>query len=124
MTEQGSQVNAARIITALNVEITLVSLALCHNCCIPAAQGLRGIGGDAGLKLYFMENRFLTPQKWKKYEKEAVKVAQDWIERAQYENEDWHYHIHLFAAKVYNRGDGLVSILQRANPTVWNDKRI
>lgn len=55
-----------------------------------------------------MENRFLTPQKWKKYEKEAVKVAQDWIERAQYENEDWHYHIHLFAAKVYNRGDGLV----------------
>jgi len=55
-----------------------------------------------------MKNNFLTPKNWKKYEKEAVGVAQDWIERAQYENEDWYYHIHLFAAKVYNRGDGLV----------------
>lgn len=51
---------------------------------------------------------FRTPQKWKRYEKEAVRVAQDWIERAQYEGDEWLYHIHLFAANVYNRGDGLV----------------
>lgn len=54
--------------------------------------------------------RAKTPQKWKKYEKEAAKVVKDWIERAQYENDDWYYHIHLFAAEVYNRGDGLVFI--------------
>ena len=50
--------------------------------------------------------RFDTPKKWEKYEREAVKVAQKWINSKT--GEGWYAHIHEFAADVYNRGEGLV----------------
>ncbi len=52
-----------------------------------------------------MKKQFNTPRKWAKYEKEAVRVCIEWLNSDQ---EDWYKHIHIFAAKVYNRGDGLV----------------
>jgi len=55
-----------------------------------------------------MKKDFKTPRKWKKYERAAVRVVLDWVKMAQYEDKEWDDHIHLFAASVYNNGDGLV----------------